>query len=74
MPESFFYPLVALSQILVVTALVLCGYWTGHILGGFAWDGSKEEFNLHPLLMVLGMIFFYGDGKYLLLSFAVCNK
>ncbi|XP_072032030.1 transmembrane ascorbate-dependent reductase CYB561-like isoform X2 [Amphiura filiformis] len=74
LPESFFYPLVALSQILVVTALVLCGYWTGHILGGFAWDGSHMEFNLHPLLMVLGMIFFYGDAILMFRIFSKENK
>ena len=58
-----FYPLVLASQVAVVTVLILAGYWTGHFLGGFAWDGSAQEFNLHPLLMILGLVFFYGDGK-----------
>lgn len=61
----FFYPLLALSQLLAVILLVLTGYWTGHMLGGFAWDGSPQQFNLHPLLMILGLVFLYGDGKFL---------
>ena len=46
-------------------AVVLVGIWTGHHLGGFAWQSDpKHEFNWHPLLMTLGMIYLYGNGKY----------
>ncbi|KAF6717600.1 Cytochrome b561 [Oryzias melastigma] len=34
----------------------------GHYRGGFAWDGSAREFNLHPLCMVLGLVLLHGDG------------
>ena len=44
-------------------AVVLCGIWTGHHLGGFSWQSNPNlEFNWHPLLMTLGMIYLYGNG------------
>ncbi|XP_033639343.1 cytochrome b ascorbate-dependent protein 3-like [Asterias rubens] len=69
-----FYPLVLASQVAVVTVLILAGYWTGHFLGGFAWDGSAQEFNLHPLLMILGLVFFYGDAILMYRIFRKENK
>ncbi|XP_022090917.1 cytochrome b561-like isoform X2 [Acanthaster planci] len=71
---SAFYPLVLASQVAVVLVLILAGYWTGHYLGGFAWDGSAKEFNLHPLLMILGLVFFYGDAILMFRIFRKENK
>ena len=45
--------------------IVMVGVWLNKYLGGFAWDGSAKEFNLHPLCMVCGIIFLYGEGKIL---------
>lgn len=45
-----------------LAAVVLTGVWMGHYHGGFAWDGSAREFNLHPLCMVLGLVFLQGDA------------
>ncbi|XP_031431141.1 transmembrane ascorbate-dependent reductase CYB561 [Clupea harengus] len=53
---------VAGSQLLGVASVVITGVWMGHYRGGYAWDGSRQEFNVHPLCMVLGMIFLYGDA------------
>ena len=40
------------------------GIWMGHFRKGFAWSETPElEFNWHPLLMTLGMIYLYGNGK-----------
>ncbi|XP_077590703.1 transmembrane ascorbate-dependent reductase CYB561 [Stigmatopora nigra] len=50
------------SQLLGLTSVVLTGVWMGHYRGGFAWDGSEREFNLHPLCMVLGLVFLQGDA------------
>lgn len=58
--------LVGASQVLGLTSVVLTGVWMGHYRGGFAWDGSAQEFNLHPLCMVLGLVFLHGDGKLIL--------
>lgn len=55
--------LVGLSQVLGLVSVVLTGVWMGHYKGGFAWDGSAQQFNVHPLCMVLGLVFLQGDGK-----------
>ena len=34
----------------------------GKYLGGFAWDGSAQEFNVHALLMSLSLLYLYGTG------------
>ncbi|XP_022523806.2 transmembrane ascorbate-dependent reductase CYB561 [Astyanax mexicanus] len=50
------------SQVLGVACVVITGVWMGHFYGGYAWNGSGQQFNVHPLCMVLGMVFLYGDG------------
>lgn len=62
--RSTFAWLVGASQLVGLTSVVLTGVWMGHFRGGFAWDGSTQEFNLHPLCMVLGMVFLQGDGEF----------
>jgi len=58
-----FIPVYGMAQISGFMAVVLVGIWTGHHLGGFAWQSDpKHEFNWHPLLMTLGMIYLYGNG------------
>ncbi|KAM9393833.1 transmembrane ascorbate-dependent reductase CYB561 isoform 1-T2 [Pholidichthys leucotaenia] len=59
---SVFAGLVGVSQVLGLASVVLTGVWMGHYRGGFAWDGSPQEFNLHPLCMVLGLVFLQGDA------------
>ncbi|XP_071940939.1 transmembrane ascorbate-dependent reductase CYB561-like isoform X2 [Antedon mediterranea] len=68
---SFLFVCVTCAQVVGVVMLVLLGYWTGNILGGFAWDGSSQEFNLHPLLMVIGLVYMYGQA---IMVFRVFNK
>ena len=46
-------------------AVVLMGIWMGHFRKGFAWSENPDlQFNWHPLLMTLGMIYLYGNGKW----------
>lgn len=66
--RSMFACLVGASQLLGLASVVLTGVWMGHYRGGFAWDGSAREFNLHPLCMVLGLVFLQGDGEFTLIS------
>lgn len=54
---------VAGSQLLGLACVVITGVWMGHYRGGYAWDGTAHEFNVHPLCMVLGLVFLYGDGQ-----------
>ena len=60
-------------------AVVLAGIWTGHHLGGFSWQINPNlEFNWHPLLMILGMIYLYGNGNnsiFSIINFSIeCGK
>lgn len=54
--------LVGASQVFGLASVVMTGVWMGRYRGGFAWDGSAQEFNLHPLCMVLGLVFLQGDA------------
>lgn len=53
---------VAVSQLLGLTLLATTGAWLGRYRGGVAWH-SPLQFNVHPLCMVLGMVFLQGDGE-----------
>ena len=48
-------------QAVGIAAVVLMAYWMGD--KGFAWQEMPSyEFNWHPLLMTIGLIFLYGNG------------
>ncbi|XP_022257060.1 cytochrome b561-like isoform X4 [Limulus polyphemus] len=52
-----------LAQLLGVLCVALAGAWSGHYLGGFAWQSVPSlQFNYHPLFMVIGLVFLYGDA------------
>lgn len=53
---------VAFSQLLGLTVVAVTGAWLGLYRGGIAWNSSLQ-FNVHPLCMVIGMIFLQGDGE-----------
>ncbi|CAB3363514.1 Hypothetical predicted protein [Cloeon dipterum] len=52
-----------LAQGLGALIMVLVVLWTSNYRGGFAWSSNPAlEFNWHPVLMSLGMIFIYANG------------
>lgn len=53
---------VAFSQLLGLTAVAVTGAWLGLYQGGIAWESSLQ-FNVHPLCMVIGLVFLQGDGE-----------
>ncbi|NXP49920.1 CY561 protein, partial [Heliornis fulica] len=52
---------VAVSQVLGLALLGTAGAWLGRYRGGVAWHGPLQ-LNVHPLCMVLGMVFLQGDA------------
>ena len=66
-----FLPLAGIAEISGFMAVVLTGIWMGHFRGGFAWNSmdatnrvdTVHQFNWHPMLLILGLIFLYGNGK-----------
>ncbi|XP_010635812.1 cytochrome b561 isoform X1 [Fukomys damarensis] len=61
---------VAFSQLLGLTVVAMTGAWLGLYRGGIAWE-STLQFNVHPLCMVIGLIFLQGDA---LLVYRVFRK
>ncbi|KAA0184974.1 Cytochrome b reductase 1 [Fasciolopsis buskii] len=59
---GMFMALVVISQILGIICVILTGAWLGAYWGGFSWTDSRVLFNYHPLFMVLGLVFLYGDA------------
>lgn len=56
---------VTLASLLLVGALTLVLFWILYYREGFAWrENPVKQFNLHPVLMVAGYIFFSGFCKY----------
>lgn len=71
----FFYLLVFVAEILLFGVLVLVIFWVMWYRGGFAWrEDPGKEFNYHPVLMILGFIFFMGHGMLVYRLFRCCNK
>ena len=55
--------------------MILTGVWMGSYRGGFAWQSTpKLEFNWHPMLMVLGLIYLYGNGKIIIVVKDACRS
>ena len=51
------------KQVTGIAAVVLMGIWMIHYRKGFAWqDDPSHEFNWHPFLMTIGLVFLYGNG------------
>ena len=60
--------LILVAQVLLNGVMALCLYWVIQYRSNaegktFAWkDDPDLEFNLHPVLMIAGFIYFMGQG------------
>ncbi|XP_006897858.1 PREDICTED: cytochrome b561-like [Elephantulus edwardii] len=52
---------VAFSQLLGLTLVAMTGAWLGLYRGGIAWE-STLQFNVHPLCMIIGLVFLQADA------------
>jgi len=57
---SLFTSLVVILEILGLASIVLVVEWAKKYLGGFG--AFANEFNYHPVFMVIGMIFLFGNS------------
>lgn len=66
-----FIPLLGLTEALGALLVILVLVWTTYFRGGFAWTSTPSlEFNWHPLLMTIGLVFLYANGiVYLKITF-----
>lgn len=44
-----------------VTIVILMCAWVTLFLGGFGYSQPQLEFNWHPVLMTVGMVYMYGN-------------
>lgn len=57
--------LFGISEGFGAVVVILVAVWMGHFRGGFTWTSDpKLQFNWHPLLMTISMVFLYGNGKF----------
>ncbi|XP_059764588.1 transmembrane ascorbate-dependent reductase CYB561 [Balaenoptera ricei] len=59
-PATLLY-YVAFSQLLGLAVVAMTGTWLGVYRGGIAWE-SALQFNVHPLCMIIGLVFLQGDA------------
>lgn len=63
-PKFNFRVIYSITQVLGIIIVVLVGVWVESYRGGLGWTSEPGlQFNWHPLLMVLGMIFLYANCK-----------
>uniref|UniRef100_U5ETM5 Putative non-vertebrate eumetazoan cytochrome b n=1 Tax=Corethrella appendiculata TaxID=1370023 RepID=U5ETM5_9DIPT len=72
---SNFRILYLITQMVGGAIIILVGSWIGVHLGGLAWTRYPSiQFNWHPLLMVIGMVFLYGNSILIYRGFRFARK
>ncbi|KAG7011501.1 Transmembrane ascorbate ferrireductase 1, partial [Cucurbita argyrosperma subsp. argyrosperma] len=58
------FPFTVVSHVLAIVALILVLVWAVHFRGGLAWEAVNKNliFNIHPVLMLLGLIIIGGEA------------
>ncbi|XP_065666313.1 lysosomal membrane ascorbate-dependent ferrireductase CYB561A3 isoform X2 [Hydra vulgaris] len=72
--KKIFYVVIGCLELVGILCFILILCWTKHYFGGYAWDGTGKEFNLHPVFMVTGMVFLYGNAAIVYRVFRNQNK
>ncbi|XP_008559804.2 transmembrane ascorbate-dependent reductase CYB561 isoform X1 [Microplitis demolitor] len=55
--------LLGVTEVVGLVLIILMIVWTKNFQGGFAWtDNPTLQFNWHPLLMTIGLVFLYANG------------
>lgn len=58
-----FIPLLSLHEACGALLILLVTIWTSYYRNGFSWRSNPQlEFNWHPLLMTIGLVFLYANG------------
>lgn len=59
-----FHLLYVIAQLIGLTFVIMMGIWIFGYCGGLSWTSNpKVQFNWHPLLMSIGMVFMFGNCK-----------
>uniref|UniRef100_A0A2M4ADQ3 Putative cytochrome n=1 Tax=Anopheles triannulatus TaxID=58253 RepID=A0A2M4ADQ3_9DIPT len=70
-----FRVLYLVTQLVGITIIILVSCWIGIHLNGLAWTSQPSvQFNWHPLLMSVGMIFLYGNSILIYRGFRYARK
>lgn len=65
-----FLALFGITQLFGIILVVLVTYWSIAYRGGFAFRNNIDlEFNWHPFLMIIGMVYLQGSCKFCLVFF-----
>lgn len=60
--EGFTF-LLSIHEACGVLLMILVIIWTSYYREGFSWKSNPQlEFNWHPLLMTIGLVFLYANG------------
>lgn len=52
------------TEVVGLVGVIMMAVWTASYRGGFSWSSDPgHQFNWHPLLNSIGMIYLFGNGK-----------
>lgn len=58
-----FSPLLGITEAFGALLIISVTVWTNYYRNGFSWKFNPQlEFNWHPLLMIIGLVFLYANG------------
>lgn len=74
-PEDLrgFNTLFFVTEVIGLVGVVMMAVWTANYRGGFAWTSYPAlQFNWHPLLMTIGMVYLFANCMYLKATLFIC--